>query len=463
MPRLDSRAALLGLGLIAAGCGGDPPGNPIKHVVIIMQQGRSFDSYFGTYPGADGIPMQDGTPSVCAPDPVSGRCVAPFHDARDVNQGGPFTPADATAVIAGGRMDGFVRQARAQRQKLCAKAPNQACLDAGGLDVMGYHDARELPAYWRYAQTYTLQDRLFQPSASWSLIGAIFGIAQPTVTCRTQQLTSCQLTLPAAGAQGADAGVSGSTTWSSLPALLRLAKVSWALYVPDGVGLDCKPGQGCSLLSQTASTAASTTTQPSTAATGGGGWLPTPQVGPIFAEAGASLTVTSRFLEAAAKGTLPAVSWIIPSLAQSERAPSAVSAGQAHVTQLINAVMQGPSPESTLILVTWSDYGGFYDHVLPPRVGKDRLGLRVPGLIISAYARQGAIDHQTLTFDAYLRLIERLFLDGHELGLLAGTRDAGVSGEAGAGGPDAGGDLLKALDLSQPPRPPLVLPVPPAP
>ncbi|HBH56801.1 MAG TPA: hypothetical protein DDY41_01250, partial [Arthrobacter bacterium] len=59
----------------------------IKHVVIITQENRSFDSYFGTYPGADGIPMQNGVPTVCLPDPAHGGCVQPFYNAADSNAG----------------------------------------------------------------------------------------------------------------------------------------------------------------------------------------------------------------------------------------------------------------------------------------------------------------------------------------------------------------------------------------
>src|SRR6266540_839671 len=61
----------------------------IKHIVIIMQEKRSFDTYFGTYPGADGIPMQNGVPTVCVPDYKTNECVKPYHDANDVNAGGP--------------------------------------------------------------------------------------------------------------------------------------------------------------------------------------------------------------------------------------------------------------------------------------------------------------------------------------------------------------------------------------
>src|ERR1051326_5898179 len=69
----------------------------IKHVVVIMQENRSFDSYYGTYPGADGIPMKDGVPTVCVPDPQTHQCVKPYHDSQDRNGGGPHGAANATA------------------------------------------------------------------------------------------------------------------------------------------------------------------------------------------------------------------------------------------------------------------------------------------------------------------------------------------------------------------------------
>src|SRR5512142_3230923 len=84
----------------------------IKHIVIIMQENRSFDEYFGTYPGADGIPMQNGVPAVCVPDPKTGQCVKPFHNTKLVNAGGPHAAASASTDIDGGKMDGFIKAFR---------------------------------------------------------------------------------------------------------------------------------------------------------------------------------------------------------------------------------------------------------------------------------------------------------------------------------------------------------------
>jgi phospholipase C len=132
----------------------------IKHVVVIMQENRSFDSYFGTYPGADGLPRANGTFTTCSPDAQTATCVAPYHDPSDKNGGGPHGAANAVADIHGGKMDGF--QASAEKgQRGCGNVNDPRCTNATRPDVMGYHDAREIPNYWQYAQDFVLQDHLF--------------------------------------------------------------------------------------------------------------------------------------------------------------------------------------------------------------------------------------------------------------------------------------------------------------
>ncbi len=127
----------------------------------------------------------------------------------------------------------------------------------------------------------------------------------------------------------------------------------------------------------------------------------------------------------------------------------------AHVTRMVNAVMKGPLWERSAIFLTWDDWGGFYDHVLPPLVDENGYGLRVPGLVISPYARRGYIDSQTLTFDAYLKLIEDRFLEGQRL-------DPETDGR-----PDSRptvreevailGDLALSFNFNRSPREPLIL------
>jgi phospholipase C len=125
----------------------------------------------------------------------------------------------------------------------------------------------------------------------------------------------------------------------------------------------------------------------------------------------------------------------------------------------VNAVMRGPGWKSSAVFLAWDDWGGFYDHVKPPVVDKQGYGLRVPALVISPYAKRGFVDHQTLSFDAYLKFIEDDFLRGRRI-------DPKTDGR-----PDPRpnvrenerilGDLVKDFDFRQKPRRPVLLPLHP--
>ena len=154
---------------------------------------------------------------------------------------------------------------------------------------------------------------------------------------------------------------------------------------------------------------------------------------------------------------LPTVSWLTPGGGGISEHPgngAPLTEGQAYVTGLVNAVMESDYWSTSAIFLTWDDWGGFYDHVAPPRVDENGYGLRVPGILISPWADQG-IDSQTLTFDAYLKLIEDLFLEGERLDPATLQR------------PDSRptvredvrilGDLRRAFDFRQDPLPPLIL------
>jgi hypothetical protein len=132
-----------------------------------------------------------------------------------------------------------------------------------------------------------------------------------------------------------------------------------------------------------------------------------------------------------------------------------VSTGERYVTGLIDAAMRGPDWKSTAIFLAWDDWGGFYDHVVPPEVDENGYGLRVPGLVISPYARRGFVDHQILSFDAYAKFIEDDFLGGARL-------DPRTDGRPDPR-PDVRedqpllGNLVRDFDFRQRPRPPLIL------
>jgi phospholipase C len=212
----------------------------IRHVVIILQENRSFDSYFGTFPGADGIPMDaQGVPTVCIPDPRRGQCVKPFHDSRDENFGGPHTQAAAQADIDSGAMDGFIAQQEQGAQRTCQNPDDPNCTPAGRLgDVVGYHTAREIPNYWEYARQFVLQDRMFEPNASWSLPAHLFLVSAWSAGCSSADPMSCQnqLESPAPPGNGAP------YAWTDLTYVLHAHGVSWAYYVAPGTQPDCEDG-----------------------------------------------------------------------------------------------------------------------------------------------------------------------------------------------------------------------------
>ncbi len=424
----------------------------IKHIIVIMQENRSFDSYFGTFPGADGIPMQNGVPTVCVPDPATKQCVKPYHDPQDLNGGGPHGEANATADIDNGKMDGFIGQAERGR-KGCKDVTNPICTNTKSVDVMGYHDAREIPNYWTYAEDFVLQDHLFESDASWSLPAHLYMVSAWSAKCTSDDPNSCQNNIkgPYTTAQAARAGQPGGAlyAWTDLTYLLYKHNVSWNYYLDQGTQPDCADDQ-------------MVCNQPEQKANVPGIWNPLPGFVDVKQDGQlANIQPIQNFLSAARNGTLPSVSWIVPNGRDSEHPPSLVSVGQAYVTSLINAVMQGPDWSSSAIFLTWDDWGGFYDHVVPPQVDENGYGLRVPGLVISPYARKGYIDHQTLSFDAYLKFIEDDFLNGQRL-------DPKTDGR-----PDPRptvrenvpilGNLLNDFDFSQSPRPPIVLPLHPAP
>ena len=408
----------------------------IRHVIVIMQENRSFDSYFGTYPGADGIPMHNGIPAVCVPDPVTGACFRPYHDTADRNAGGPHDHANAVADVDGGRMDGFTGQVRRVQRP-------------GVPDVIGYHDWHELPNYWLYAHAFVLQDHMFQPDTSWSLPAHLFMVSGWSARCAAHGgPETCVNSERAPGAPPGEkwdpSGAAPNYAWTDLTYLLHRDHISWRYYVGAGSQPDCADGaMTCPSVAQGASTP--------------GVWNPLPWFQTVRGDHQlGNITPLNEFFAAASAGRLPAVSWVVPSQRVSDHPPALVSAGQAYVTRLVNAVMRSPDWSSTAIFLAWDDWGGFYDHVVPPRIDGNGYGLRVPALVISPYARRGFVDHQVLSFDAYLKFIEDDFLGGARID----PRTDGRPDPRPDVREDAPilGNLVNDFDFSQRPRAPLLLP-----
>jgi hypothetical protein len=171
------------------------------------------------------------------------------------------------------------------------------------------------------------------------------------------------------------------------------------------------------------------------------------------------ITDSSNYFTAAANGTLPNVSWVVPNSQFSEHAPNLITDGQAWVTSVVNAAMEGPEWQNTAIFLLWDDWGGFYDHVVPPAVDGAGLGLRVPGLVISPWAKHDYIDHQTLSFDSYLKFIEDDFLGGQRLDPKTDGRPDSRP-DVRENSPQLG-NLLNDFDFTQAPQPALILPLRP--
>ena len=382
---------LLAAALLAAGCGGgsnhaanpgtttgsstspttttsvltpNPPGvgiHKIRHVVIIMQENRSFDSYFGTYPGADGIPGLAGNPGTvpCVPNPGSGGCVRPFHDEQDRNLGGPHSAAASVADINGGKMDGFVTE-QERGMSGCAQTFNPACGSGGGMpDVMGYHTGADIPNYWTYARDFVLQDHMFESVASWSLPAHLYMVSEWSAHCTLQadpielpQRVESPEIRPTSGAASAIRCRPPNYAWTDLTYLLHKNDVSWGYYVYKGTEPDCDNDAACR-----APRSDSRPRRPGS----GIRCRTSPTSSRTTSSATSSRCRTSSAPPRTAR--LPAVSWVTPNGTVSEHPPGLISAGQTYVTGLINAIMRSPDWTVTAIFLAWDDWGGFYDHV----------------------------------------------------------------------------------------------------
>jgi phospholipase C len=376
----------------AASAPGDPA-TPIRHVVSLMQADRSFDTYFGTFPGADGIPR--GT---CQPVSLQRRdagCVRPFHLGDR-----PVAPLENPIEVFdrqrnGGRMDGFV-----------AAYPQVG----SGLhrSVMGYYDGRDLPYAWETARRFVLFDRYFASARAGTLANHMFWMTGRRGTNDEDRIPP--------------GGFDEPTIFDRLDE----RGVSWRVYVEN-----YDPGV--------------TYRDP-----GGGSRRSQPRTVPLLAYE-RFLTDPERFwrivdletyFDDLRDGTLPAVSYIVTS-ASSERTPGSIPAGQRLARSLVDALIRSSSWKSSAFLWTYDDWGGWYDHVDPPRVDRHGYGFRVPALLISPYAPRGRVDHTRLDHTSLLRFIT----DNWHLEPLA-QRDARAN------------SIAAGLAFDRPPRPPRLMAAP---
>jgi phospholipase C len=378
-----------------------------------MQENRSFDSYFGTYPGAAGLPK-----NVCVPDPANGGCIKPYVDHADSNSGGPHENPNSIADVNGGKMNGFIGQA-----ELGCTTPR--CKT----DVMGYHVQSDIPNYWAYAKNFVLDDHMFESEDSWSLPSHMSMVSAWVANCPIpgNHPMSCK---------GTDQPGNRTATrptpfeWTDLTWLLHIHHVSWGYYLDHGAQVDGK-GPGVPTI-----------------------WNPLPGFTDVRLDnQEANIQPLTNFLAQAKSGKLPAVSWIVPEPADSEHPSALVSRGQAYVTTIVNAVMRSPDWDSSVVFLAWDDWGGFYDNVVPPAVDALGYGIRVPAMVISPYARRGFIDHQALSSDSYLRFIEDDFLASARLN----PRTDGRPDPRPDVRESFAGNILRDFNFNQEPLKPLIL------
>jgi phospholipase C len=414
----------------------------IDHVIIVVQENRSFDHYFGTFPRANGFPTRHGKISVCIPDPKLDRCARPYHDKNAFDRGAGHNHAASVADVNGGKMNGFVANYRRARHHYCdAHRDDRDCRRTNlgprkQPDVMGYHTGAEIPNYWAYARHFVLQDRMFAPEDSWTLPSHLFLVSGWSASCRDRtDPMSCRSNLDL-DEQRWPKERTRPYAWTDITYLLHKAGVSWAYYVGRNSCIipPCERPHG----DYTSST-----------------HNPLPGFRTVAHDHQLdNIRGHDDYFARAADGTLPSVSWVMAGTGTAEHPPDSIVAGQAWVTRVVNAAMRGPDWNNTAIWLTWDDWGGFYDHVRPPRVDINGYGIRVPGILISPWARAGMIDHQTLAFDAYLKFIEDRFLGGQRISRSDGRPDSRPTVRERV---DILGDLSREFDFTQQPLPPLIL------
>ncbi|MDV3244330.1 MAG: alkaline phosphatase family protein [Nitrososphaerales archaeon] len=414
-----------------------PADIPIKHLVFIIQENHSFDNYFSAYPGANGIPP--GTKIPVNPNATSSMVEAPFHlDATTpiAIVGDELAPgvSDPMELNGSGGVSPFHIPSQVQVQMSSAWRAAQLSLNHGKMDgfiyaqnqfvpngtlTIGHYDRSDLPYYYDYADNFVLDDAFFSSLLGPSLpnhlyiasgtSGGIIGDSGETLTSGGVGVGSLHL------------------TWATLAQELTAANVTWNWYNGQSIPVSGTVWNALPLFSYFQQ---------------------------HFQLLEAHDLVTQAFVDSLNNGSLPAVSWITPGgwhpagtpsscipVDVSEHPPSRLDCGMDYVAGLVNAVMQSQYWKDTAIVVTWDDYGGFYDHVAPPSVDAYGDGFRVPTLVISPWAKHGFVDHTTYEFGSLLRLAETVF----NVPSLT-TRDAQAN------------DMLNSFDFAQKPQPPLIEP-----
>jgi phospholipase C len=300
---------------------------------------------------------------------------------------------------------------------------------------------------------------MFEGMRSWSWPSHLELSSEWAAVCTNDKKATSCVTNPNAGQPHPGLEL----PWANLFQLLDQYGVSWKYYLGAGNEPDCEDdGIACPAQPQTPGV-------PSV-------WNTPPYFGSVQRNGAKYLSLhnpdSAQLFNDVKTGRLPQVSWVVPAAPDSEHPPAGITRGMEYVTGIVNTVMRSPYWKDTAIFIAWDDWGGFYDHVAPPNVDHNNTetpiqgyGLRVPGIMISAYARAGTIDHAVLSFDSYATFIEDLFMNGARLDPKAlgnpdhrpDIRDAITQVSFPNGRTAKVGNLMDEFDFTQTPLPPLEL------
>jgi phospholipase C len=380
-----------------------------------MQENRSFDHYFGTYPGVNGF------------DDRSASALTAFHQPWPQGDNGastllPFNLKSATAQICSGNSsipihswapqhqswDGGLDNARfvAVHSVETNDGPQQAPL------VMGYFTRQQLSYYYALADAFTLCD------------GYYCSVLGPTMPNRLYLMSAFLdpkgthggpvLETPGFGPEAQEAV--GSVRWDTMPEVLSDHGISWKVYQPPGTSvgpnIDTALADGFNVLLYFKQYLANPSSD-------------------LYSRA-FSPSWPQDFMADIQAGTLPSVSWILPPIAYSEHPNSSPASGEWLTSQVLGALTSNPEVWSkTVLFVTYDENGGFFDHVVPPTAPADAagenvtvseaqiqgssqpgpigLGFRVPMLVLSPWSRGGWIDSGTYDHTSTLRFLEARF------------------------------------------------------
>lgn len=377
----------------------------IQHFVFIVKENRTYDNLFGTFVGANGA--TSGTISTGQVIPLGHN---PDAMPRDIGHGW----VESLTGTDYGRMDKF------DAINSVLNGTSQACSVNGDYLCYTQLTQTDIPNYFTYASKFVLADNAFSSMRSASFPNHLYTVAATaggaiSNPINANSIWGCDapptIIVTVLDSQGHASSQYPCFDFPTLADSLGAAGLSWKYYAPASG----QPGYEWSALDAINHIRNTS--------------LWTQHVVPA-----------TQFITDALAGNLPAVSWVVTDDNESDHPPASACVGENWTVNQINAVMQGPNWNSTLIVLAWDDFGGFYDHVPPPATDQFGLGLRTPIVLISPYSRSGYVSHTLYEFSSFLKTVEERFA----LPFLT-QRDSNAN------------DFLDSLDFSQTPLSPVIL------